>query len=418
MATRIIPTQRQLDYMDWEFGVFFHFGIRSFFRGHKDWDGQIMPASAFQPEYLDCDQWLRTAKEAGARYAILTAKHHDGFCNWPTAYSDYSVKSSPWKDGHGDVVADYVAACRKYGLKVGLYCSPAQWGGTIDFSNEADYDTYFINQLTELLTGYGTIDYIWFDGCGSDKHHYDGARITATVRALQPNIVIFEMWDPDVRWVGNEVGCADMPNRSTVTVTDHTLHFYESGAFDTPRFLPAECDFMMRDHTWFDCEDNAGTVKSVAELMGLYELSVGRGANFLVNIGPTAQGSLPPEDTQRILAFGEALRARYGTPSPAFGPLTQGETANEWFILAESDQLIDRAILCEDLTQGEAVLSYALWADLPFGPQPRVCLLRGETIGHKAICRFPAIRTKRLTLEITTSDGPVLMRSMEAFAAE
>ena len=118
---KIIPEKKQLEFLDWEFGVFFHFGIRSFFRGHKDWDNREMPASAFNPERLDCDGWIRAIRDAGAKYAVLVCKHHDGFANWPTKYSDYSVKASPWKNGEGDVVAEYVAACRKYGVKVGLY---------------------------------------------------------------------------------------------------------------------------------------------------------------------------------------------------------------------------------------------------------------------------------------------------------
>jgi alpha-L-fucosidase len=126
---KIKPTPKQLEFLDWEFGVFFHFGIRSFFPGHTDWDGKPMPASEFNPKKLDCKQWIRIAKKAGAKYAILTCKHHDGFANWPSKYSDYSVAQTDWEGGRGDVVDCFVKACRQYGLKVGLYYSPAQWGG-------------------------------------------------------------------------------------------------------------------------------------------------------------------------------------------------------------------------------------------------------------------------------------------------
>ena len=122
--------KEQLEFLNWEFGVFFHFGIRSFFRGHKDWDGKEMPLSAFNPDALDCDEWIRTVKAAGFRYAILTCKHHDGFANWPSAYTEYSVKNTPWKNGEGDVVREFTDACRAHGIKVGLYYSPAQWGNT------------------------------------------------------------------------------------------------------------------------------------------------------------------------------------------------------------------------------------------------------------------------------------------------
>ena len=159
--------------MDWEFGMFFHFGIRSFYPGHDDWDGLPMPASAFNPARLDCGSWVRAAKNAGAKYCIFVTKHHDGFANWPSKYSDYSVAQSPWKGGKGDVVKEFTDACRRYNMKVGLYYSPAQWGGTVRFDHPEEYDDYFENQVSELLTNYGTIDYLWFDGCGSENHEYD-----------------------------------------------------------------------------------------------------------------------------------------------------------------------------------------------------------------------------------------------------
>lgn len=412
MNGRILPTQKQLAYMDWEFGVFFHFGIRSFFKGHQDWDQKPMPAGAFCPAHLDCEQWIRDSRAAGARYAILTAKHHDGFCNWPSRYTAYSVKNSPWKEGKGDVVAEFAAACRKYDMRVGLYCSPAQWSGGADFADGRAYDDYFISQLTELLTGYGKIDYIWFDGCGSAGHSFDAARIIAAVRALQPEICIFEMWDPDVRWVGNENGYAHAPNRGTVAQTDHTRQFLPGGVFPEPRFLPAECDLMMRDRTWFDCMDNADTVKSVEELLGIYELSVGRGANFLLNIGPTAQGCLPEPDTKRLLEFGQALRTRYGAPAPGFRLAREDQGRHIIESESEDGALVNRVVIQEDLSQGEAVLGFRLlFEPLLYSPQP-ICLYQGTTIGHKAICLFPTVRAKRIILQIDEQEGPAAIRSM------
>ena len=160
--------KEQLEFMDWEFGAFFHFGIRTFYEGHKDWDMQEMSLDKFNPTSLDCRQWIRMVKQAGARYAILVCKHHDGFANWPSKYTDYSVAGTPWKDGSGDVVKEFTDACREYGMKIGLYYSPAQFGS--DRMNGREYDDYFINQLSELLTNYGKIDYLWFDGNGSEGH--------------------------------------------------------------------------------------------------------------------------------------------------------------------------------------------------------------------------------------------------------
>ena len=217
--------EKQLEYLSWEYGMFFHFGIRPFFPGHVDWDGKDMPLEAFDPTELDCDQWIRVAKEAGATYAILTCKHHDGFALWPTKYSYYSVANTPWKNGKGDVVREFVDACRRHGLRVGLYYSPAQWGKyAVPFANAKDYDDYFINQIGELLTNYGKIDYLWFDGCGSEGHEYDRERIVSEIGRMQPEILTFcdPEWTPGVRWVGNEDGYASLANPLVVSATDYS----------------------------------------------------------------------------------------------------------------------------------------------------------------------------------------------------
>ncbi|MBQ1222686.1 MAG: alpha-L-fucosidase [Oscillospiraceae bacterium] len=210
--TGCIPTKKQLDFLNWEFGVFFHFGIRTFYEGHRDWDMKEMPLSGFNPTDFSAEDWCRAVASSGAKYAILTAKHHDGFANWPSAYTEYSVKNTPWRGGKGDVVAEFVAACRKYGLKVGLYYSPAQFGSVT--MNAEEYNDYFVNQISELLTNYGKIDYLWFDGCGSANHKYDEKRLIAAIRALQPEILIFGMWDPDTMWCGNEGGYSRYPKES------------------------------------------------------------------------------------------------------------------------------------------------------------------------------------------------------------
>ena len=213
--------KEQLEFLDWEYGIFFHFGIRTFYEGHVDWDMKEMPLDRFNPKQLDCGQWIKTAKEAGAKYAILVCKHHDGFANWPSRYTDYSVANTPWKDGKGDVVQEFVESCRKYDIKVGLYYSPAQFGS--DQKKPEEYDDYFINQISELLTNYGEIDYLWFDGCGSENHEYDTMRIIKEIRRMQPNILIFNMWDPDTRWAGNESGLVCMPNHNIVSDLDFSV---------------------------------------------------------------------------------------------------------------------------------------------------------------------------------------------------
>ena len=425
-SMKLKPSAGQLAFMDWEYGVFFHFGIRSFFLGHKDWDNRPMPAEAFNPEQLDCEQWIRTIKDAGATYAILVCKHHDGFANWPSRYTDYSVAATPWKDGKGDVVREYVNACRKYGLKVGLYYSPAQWGGKISFKEDREYDDYFINQISELLTGYGKIDYLWFDGCGSEGHQYDTDRIVKAIRGMQPEILIFSMWDPDTRWVGNEDGYAPMPNFNTTTDVDFSMLATEKEKLAHAKFLPSECDFKMRS-TWFDCELNEDTIKEADELMGIYEMSVGRGANFLINIGPDKHGLLPEKDVQRITEFGNRLKARYGQALP-FGD-AEKTADNEWSIAMDgfstergegekANALVNRVVIREDLTDGESIEEFRLYAHMPAYRSKRVCLYKGDTVGHKAICVIPTMRTGRITLEVTKANGDVKIRDIKAYYAE
>lgn len=417
---KIKPTQKQLEFMDWEFGLFFHFGIRSFFPGHKDWDSREMPAEAFNPEELDCDQWISTAKQAGAKYAILVTKHHDGFANWPSAYTEYSVANTPWKDGKGDVVQEFVTSCRKYGLKVGLYYSPAQWGN-INLKSETDYDGYFINQISELLTNYGKIDYLWFDGNGSEGHEYDTERIVSAIRGMQPEILIFNMWDPDTRWVGNEAGYADMANINTVNAVDFSTNTTSSGekdALDEKKFLPAECDFMMRN-TWFD-DINEDQIKTVDELVGIYELSVGRGANFLINIGPNSKGLLPQKDVDRILEFGEAIRKKYGTPVEGFSelkPFTDFGMENSFCIEREgnANASVNSVILSEDLSDGEGITEFKIYSLLPLYRENVVCLYHGQTVGHKRICTFPTVSASKMIVEICNSNGEFKLKDMKAF---
>ncbi len=419
MTEALRPSEKQLRFMDWEFGAFFHFGIRSFFPGHRDWDNKPMPAEAFNPDQLDCGQWLRTVKEAGAAYAILVCKHHDGFANWPTRFSRYSVASAPWKDGQGDVVREFVDACRAYGLGVGLYYSPAQWGGETSFGDAEGYDDYFIGQITELLTHYGKIDYLWFDGCGSEKHEFDKPRIIRAIRSLQPEILIFNMWDPDTRWIGNEDGYAPMNNPCVRADLDFSVLTSEKEALERARFLPAECDCMLRD-TWFDCADNEDSVKSAEELLGMYEMSVGRGANFLLNVGPNRHGLLNEKDRLRVLEFGALLKKRYGATLTAFGDMIQ-ECETKWTLSlcpGEAKPLVNRAVIREDLGAGEMVRAFRVYAQLPGYSGENICVYQGETIGHKAICLFPAIRTGKLTVEVTQADGRAKIRDIRAYFVE
>ncbi len=381
--------KEQLDFMNWEFGVFFHFGIRTFNEGHKDWDMKPMELSSFNPTEFDCDEWIKTVRDSGAKYAVLVCKHHDGFANWPSAYTEYSVKNTPWKNGGGDVVREFTDACRKYGIKIGLYYSPAQFGSVK--MKPKEYDDYFVNQISELLTSYGRIDYLWFDGCGSENHQYDTARIISHIRKLQPEILIFNLWDPDTRWVGNECGIAHSPNKLTVGALDFSINKDIKDLLDEPKFLPVECDCRMRAENWFYSENDEDTVKSIDELMGLYYYSVGRSSNLLINIGPDRRGKLPEKDKAALLEFG----ARIKEISTDFIPCRMTAGTKKLTVEIEP-QLVNHAVVSEEITD-EEIESFEIRA-CPYPNTTPVTVYRGATIGHKAICRFPAIKTDRVEI--------------------
>lgn len=408
--------------------MFFHFGIRSFYPGHVDWDGREMPLEGFDPESLDCEDWVKTAKSMGATYAIMTTKHHDGFALWPSKYSSYSVAGTPWKGGKGDVVKEFVDACRKHGLKVGLYYSPAQWGShAIKFDSGKEYDEYFINQISELLCNYGRIDYLWFDGCGSENYEFDKARIVGEIFRLQPEIVTFcdPEWMPCVRWVGNEDGYASVDNPLVVSSWDFSELVGGKGVHLSQNFcLPAECDCKMRD-TWF-YDDNEASIKSLDELFGMYEGSVGHGSNFLLNIGPDNRGLIPEADKRRAAELGERIRKVYGSPAPFGESVKDGE--NSYSITHEgfdkragespAPMLVNRVVISEDISDGQAIKGFRVYAHLPRYKHKRILVYIGTTVGSKVICPICAIRSPKITVEITDSNGDCKIKSISAYYAD
>ena len=418
--------EKKLEFLDWEFGTFFHFGIRSFYPGHVDWDGKEMPAEGFNPTELDCEQWIRTVKAAGAKYAIMTAKHHDGFALWPSKYSRYSVADTPWKDGKGDVVREFTDACRKYGIKVGLYYSPAQWGEhAIPFSNAKEYDDYFINQIGELLTEYGKIDYLWFDGCGSEGHVFDKKRIVSEIERMQPEILTFcdPEWTAGIRWVGNEDGYASLDNPLTVDKTSFSQLAVEEQRLSSRLFLPSECDCKIR-FTWF-YDLNEDSLKSVDELFGMYEMSVGHGSNFLLNIGPDNRGLLPDADVSRVLELGERIRETFKSPLPYTDPSKNGDeytmlhkdflSAPDWWMNPKADRLSNCLVIEEDLTNGQSVESFSVYGYMPQDSHEKILLFEGRTIGHKLICRFGAMRCSKYEIVINKYSGEHKIKNIKAY---
>ncbi|WP_066189712.1 MULTISPECIES: alpha-L-fucosidase [Gracilibacillus] len=405
------PSTMQLAYQDWEYGLFLHFGLRTFYEGYHDFDSRTMSPSAFNPTDLNCNQWVQAAKQANMKYAVLTAKHHDGFSNWPSAYTDFSVKQSPWKDGKGDVVQEFTDACRNYGLKIGLYYSP--YDGSVDFYNKdaKEYDDYFINQITELLTNYGEIDILWFDGAGSEDHEYDWPRIVKQIRSLQPNILIFNMVDPQFRWIGNEDGLAPTPTWNEVESTEFSIYADEQSTLQERKWLPAECDVQLRD-TWFYSENNEDQIKSVEELMGLYYHSIGNGTNLLLNIGPDRQGKLPTADVERLYQFKEAIEHRFSNPLVSFSPFQRD--GHCWRYRPEKPIFFDHVILEEDLTNGENIQQFQL--TIKTKKSGVVCsVYQGQNVGHKQIIAIPPVMAKEVIIEVTESADEPKLRDIAVF---
>ena len=296
----IRPSPQQIDWQDLEFGVIIHFSTNTFL--DREWGDGTADPSVFNPTQFDPDQWMKAIRDSGARYVVLVAKHHDGFCLWPTGQTDYSVKSSPWKSGKGDVVGDVARAARKYGLKFGIYLSP--WDRHEPKYNDfAAYDAYYKAELSELASNYGDLVEFWLDGAGSAGHVYNFGEIIETLRTYQPNTIVFAdtgLFEyGDARWVGNESGRVPYENWNVID-----RHGYL-------RWRPVEADTPLRNGHWFWHPNDESSLKSLNELLTTYNETVGRGAQLMLGLAPDRRGLLPDSDVARLEEFGNALRMRY-----------------------------------------------------------------------------------------------------------
>ena len=321
-----VPSARQLAWHDLELYGFAHFTVNTF--TDKEWGYGDESPELFNPTDFSAEQIVRAAADAGMKGLIVTAKHHDGFCLWPSKFTEHSVKNSPWKNGHGDMVKEFADACRQQGLKFGVYLSP--WDRNSAVYGRPEYITYYRNQLRELLTNYGPIFEVWFDGANGGDGYYGGAREKRNidrktyydwpntwqiVRELQPGACLFSDGGPEVRWVGNERGQAGDPCWATLNRDD-----FAPGEADSKRlnhgdrpgthWLPAECDVSIRPG-WFYHAKEDSRVKSPKQLMDLYFASVGRGASFLLNLPPDRRGRIPEADVKSLTEFRRRLDALF-----------------------------------------------------------------------------------------------------------
>ena len=382
----LAPTPAQLAWQRDGLGVFFHFGVNTF--AGREWSDGTLSPQLFDPTDLDVEEWAALAAELGAKYVVLTAKHHDGFCLWPTATTEYSVASSPWKDGGGDLIGELAEACRRHGLKLGLYLSP--WDRHApQYEDPAAYDEFYLTQLRELCTAYGPLHELWFDGAGSAGRNYDWERIGELIEELQPGAMIFNMGPATIRWVGNEDGLACDPVHYVTASAD--LNNYDDDVIESavPRYLPPECDVSLR-RGWF--WQPGEEPKSLPHLLAIHDRSIGLGANLLLNIPPDRRGRIDPQDAARVRELARALHERFGSPHE--GELVSQDDGVVQVALGDETGL-DHIELVERLEEGQRVHRHRVLAE--DGTELAV----GGTIGVRRLHRLPAVvRTSGLRIEL------------------
>ena len=436
MASRLVPTPQQLEWQRMELTAFLHFGVNTF-TGREWGDGTEDPA-IFNPTSLDCEQWVRTLKESGFKMAIITAKHHDGFCLWPTKTTRHSVASSSWKDGKGDVVRELRDACKKYGIKFGVYLSPWDRNASC-YGDSPAYNQFFIKQLTELLTNYGEVHEVWFDGANGEgpngkKQIYDWDAILKTIRRLQPKAVTAIMGD-DVRWVGNEKGIGRETEWSATALTPGIYprsgeQNKELGIFGKAKDLggrdivaratelfwyPSEVDVSIRPG-WFYHADQDKQVKSLNHLTDIYFKSVGYNSVLLLNIPPDLRGLINENDVQRLTEFSGYLKKTFARNYVLKGNEawhgTSG-TVRQYDI--QKDALVNAFMIQEDISKGQRIESFLVEA---YKDGSWIHMAEGTTVGYKRLVRFSDTRPERIRVTIRSARGVANVAAVGLFYAE
>jgi alpha-L-fucosidase len=438
-----VPSARQLQWQQMELIGFVHFTVNTF--TDREWGYGDEAPSVFNPTAFDARQIVQVARDAGMKELILTCKHHDGFCLWPSKYTEHSIKHSPWKDGQGDMVKEFSNACRKYGVKFGVYLSP--WDRNSAMYGKPEYLTYYRNQLRELLTNYGPVSEVWFDGANGGDGYYGGAREQRTidkktyydwpvtrqiVRDLQPDACMFSDGGPDIRWVGNELGVAG----ETCWATLNALEF-APGAADQARlnqgdrpgthWLPAECDVSIRKG-WFYHANEDATVKTPQELVDLYFKSVGRGAVLLLNLPPDRRGLIHEQDVKSLREFRRMIDAIFDNDLARAAKVSASNTRGNDLKFSPAKVLDGRRdtywATDDFVTQPELVLNFGklitfnvvrLREYLPLGQRVEAFALdrwaggqwvefsAGTSIGNCRLLRFSPVTTDKVRLRITQS---------------
>jgi alpha-L-fucosidase len=450
---KVVPTKSMIDYQKQELIGFIHFNMNTF--TNKEWGYGDEAEALFNPTKLDVEQWVKAAKAGGIKEIILTAKHHDGFCLWPTKFGEHSVKNSPYKNGKGDIVKEFTEACKKYGIKSGLYLSP--WDRNHALYGKPEYITYYKNQLTELLSNYGEISEVWLDGANGGDGYYGGARekriidsktyypfeeIYQIVNKLQPTAKIFSDVGPDIHWIGNESGIAGETFWSTINKDSIAFGGASQGKYlntGDPKgvnWIVGQCDVSIRPGWFYHANENVG-VKSPSQLVDLYYKSVGRNAVFLLNIPPNKEGLMEEVDVASLKEFkvildetfainlikGATIKASNTREhSKTFGANFIVDNSTKTFWAADDKQdsaffeiqlpkvtSFDRMLLQEPIAYGQRIAKFYVQA---YVNNQWKTIASETTIGLKRLLRFDAVNTNKIRVVLKEYFGAPAISNM------
>ena len=453
-----VPEPKQVEWQKMETYAFIHFGLNTF--NDREWGYGDSDPKTFNPTKLDCDQWVQTLVNSGMKGVILTAKHHDGFCLWPSEYTDYSIKQSPWKNGQGDLVRELSDACKKYGIKFAVYLSP--WDRHQANYGSPEYVDYFYKQLNELLTNYGDVFEVWFDGAnGGDgwyggakdvrtidrKTYYDYPRAYKMIDELQPQAVVFSDGGPGCRWVGNESGFAGATNWSFLRageVFPGYPHYRELqyGHADGNQWVPAECDVSIRPG-WFYHPTEDDKVKTPEQLADLYYRSVGHNATLLLNFPVDRDGLIHPIDSANAVNFHQMIQKQLANNLlKGIVPKVSDERGGKYVAKATTDndydtywatnddvttasveftlpkaENINRMMIQEYIPLGQRVKSFTVEYQKDGEWLPTKQKEETTTVGYKRLLRFETVNTDKIRINFTEARGPLCINNIEAYYA-
>lgn len=441
-----LPSKAQVTWNDMEYYMFIHFGPNTF--TNKEWGHGDEDPKVFNPTHVDARQWARTAKAAGMKGIVITAKHHDGFCLWPSKYSTHTVRESAWKNGKGDILAELSAACKEYGLKFGVYLSP--WDRNHPEYGKEGYNQVFANTLNEVLSSYGPVFEQWFDGAngGNIKQPYDWNLFHSVVYKNQPNAVIFSDVGPGCRWVGNENGIAGTTNWSTLNVKGFApglagppTKSLNEGNEDGEQWIPAECDVSIRPG-WFYSPDTNDKVKSLSTLLDIYYGSVGRNGNLILNVPVDRDGVIHPNDSTRLMELRRVLDAsfkdnlakkavvtatntRSNNAAVKVAHLTDGTNTTYWAtgdnattstitLTFKQPVTFNRVVLQEYIALGQRVKAFSVEV-LEKGAWKEIA--RETTIGHKRILRLADYTASQVRINILDAKAAPVISEVQLYKA-